>query len=248
MSTSCSGGHRHRRGFEWFDGRIPPPPGWIRSRRARRQRSLARAREWLDSRELAALLPLPAHRRASCAAPAACRPSSELAPYDAHVAGRGRGRRRAAAPTLQRTRLVRRGDIVLLSDHGEDLGDHGEQEHGLLPLRRDDERAARGETARRVGRGRRAAPSFTTSTWCPTILDLLGAPAPKASAAARSRPILESPRGLVPDQATYAETCTRATASVWSELASITDDRYRFVKAPRSSCTNCATMPPIGRT
>ena len=77
---------------------------------------------------------------------------------------------------LKSHQLYDRSTVILLSDHGEGLGDHGEQEHGLflydeaihVPLVVKQE----GNT----GSGRRVADLVQHIDLVPTILDLVKAP------------------------------------------------------------------------
>ena len=68
---------------------------------------------------------------------------------------------------LKSHQLYDRSTIVLLSDHGEGLGDHGEQEHGLFVY---DETIHVPLIIKQAGQRRRRTPgrriSSSTSTWC----------------------------------------------------------------------------------
>ena len=127
--------------------------------------------------------------------------------------------------------LYDRATIVLLSDHGEGLGDHGEQEHGLFLYRETTRvplivKLPGGNAARRV-----AAPVQHIDL-APTILDLAGAP-PRPGLRGRSlKPLLDG-TGTVPDTGIYAEALYSRYHFGWSELYSLTDARYRLIRAPR---------------
>src|SRR5205823_5544040 len=120
---------------------------------------------------------------------------------------------------------------VLLSDHGEGLGDHGEQEHGLFLYR---------ETMRvplmiklpgqRQG-GRRVSTPVQHIDLVPTMLDLLRLPA-RAGLRGRSlRPLFSGK--VIPEQGIYAEAMYPRLHFGWSELYSLTDARYSYIRAPR---------------
>jgi arylsulfatase A-like enzyme len=132
--------------------------------------------------------------------------------------------------------LKRRGDydralIVLLSDHGEGLGDHGEMEHGIFLY---------AETTRVPlvvklpgGRqaGRRVAQPVQHIDLLPTILEQVGAPTP---AALKGRSLVPAFEGTaVADAGLYAEALYPRYHFGWSELYALTDARYRFIRAPK---------------
>ncbi|MBI1875414.1 MAG: sulfatase-like hydrolase/transferase [Acidobacteria bacterium] len=135
--------------------------------------------------------------------------------------------------TLKSRDLYDRATIVFLADHGEGFGDHGEQEHGVFLY---------DETIRvplvikmpgSLGRGRRVAEAVQHIDLVPTLLDLAGAPRPAWLRGRTLRPILEREGGRIPEQGLYAEALYPRYHFGWSELYSLTDSRYRYIKAPR---------------
>lgn len=131
--------------------------------------------------------------------------------------------------------------IVLLSDHGEGLGDHGEQEHGLFLYR---------ETMRvplmiklpgqRQG-GRRVSTPVQHIDLVPTILDLLRLPARSDLRGRTLQPLFSG--AAIPDQGIYAEAMYPRFHFGWSELYSLTDARYAFIRAPRDELYDLARDP-----
>lgn len=127
--------------------------------------------------------------------------------------------------------LYDRSTIVVLSDHGEGLGDHGEQEHGLflynatmqIPLI---VKLPGQQQARRV-----AAPAQLIDI-VPTILDLAGAPARQGLRGRSLRPVLEG-TGTLAETGIYSEALYSRYHFGWSELYALTDARYRMIRAPR---------------
>jgi arylsulfatase A-like enzyme/Tfp pilus assembly protein PilF len=121
--------------------------------------------------------------------------------------------------------------LILLSDHGEGLGDHGEQEHGLFLYRETTQvplivkRPAQRESGRRVG-----APVQHIDL-VPTILDVVGAERPAGLRGRSLLPLLSG--GAIPEQGIYAEALYARFHFAWSELYSLTDARYRLIRAPR---------------
>ena len=133
--------------------------------------------------------------------------------------------------------------IILLSDHGEGLGDHGEQEHGIflydeaihvpLVMKLPGGRAA----------GRRVPAPVQHIDLLPTLLDLTGA-APLADLRGRSlRPLLEGAGGAWPDRPIYAEALHARYHFGWSELYALTTDQFRFIKAPRAELYDLVADP-----
>jgi arylsulfatase A-like enzyme/Flp pilus assembly protein TadD len=135
------------------------------------------------------------------------------------------------------TKLKARGwydnaTIVVLSDHGEGLGDHIEEEHGLFLY---DEvirvpwivRLPRGQSA-----GRRVTDPVQHIDLLPTLLSLAGLTTPPGL---RGRDLSGRlfDRGTLEPQGIYAEALYPRYHFGWSELLSLTDDRFRYIKAPR---------------
>ena len=122
--------------------------------------------------------------------------------------------------------------IVLLSDHGEGLGDHGEEEHGIFVYREAIRvplfvklpgRDVRGPP----GRTRRRAWSMSFRPWS----SLLGEKPPLAFPGISL--VTPAPDGL-PERRVYSETLYPRFHLGWSDLASLTDDRYQYIHSPRS--------------
>ena len=143
---------------------------------------------------------------------------------------------------LKSHQLYDRSTIVLLSDHGEGLGDHGEREHGLF---------AYGETIHvpliikqesNEGAGRRVAAIVQHIDLVPTILDLVKAPAASGLRGRSLKPLLEG-RGAMPDRLVYSEALYAHSHFGWSELAALTDGRYQYVRAPREELYDLARDP-----
>jgi arylsulfatase A-like enzyme/Tfp pilus assembly protein PilF len=133
---------------------------------------------------------------------------------------------------LKSHQLYDQSTIVLLSDHGEGLGDHGEQEHGLfvydeaihVPLIIKQEGNA--------GAGGRIADVVQQIDLVPTILALAKAPDPGHLRGRSLKPLLEG-TGRLSDTPVYSEALYARYHFGWSELTAITAERYRYIKAPR---------------
>jgi arylsulfatase A-like enzyme len=106
------------------------------------------------------------------------RPFEESGAYDAEIARADRAVGRLIR-YLKSHQLYDRSTIILVSDHGEGLGEHGEQEHGLFVY----EEALRVplivKQAAAEGAGRRVKDVVQHVDLVPTLLDLAKAPTPE---------------------------------------------------------------------
>lgn len=121
--------------------------------------------------------------------------------------------------------------IILLSDHGEGLGDHGEDEHGIFLYR---------ETIRvplviklpgSRGAGRRVTTPVQHVDLPPTLLELAGSQTAGRRHGRSLRPVLEG-GGDIRETNIYSEALSPRYHFGWSELYALSDERYRFVRAP----------------
>ncbi len=222
------------RGFDFYDCELPPSAPDMPMGEVQRSglESLAVAERWVEGRSSPRFfLFLHIYEPHAPYTPPAR--YAQYAPYDGEVAFsdeivgrlidflRGRG-------------LYDRALIVFFSDHGEGLGDHGEEEHGLFLY---------DETIRvplviklpgQASRGRRVQQPVQHLDLVPTVLDLVGAAVPKSLRGRSLRPVLESAGARLPEPGFYSEAFYSRYHFGWSELVALTDARYRFIKAPRS--------------
>ena len=105
--------------------------------------------------------------------------------------------------------------IVFLSDHGEGLGDHGEDQHGILLYREALQVPLMIKLPKSARHGERIAEPFALADVTPTILDLLGI--------ARR----QAPKPL------YSETYYPRIHLGWSELRSLIHGRDHYIEGPR---------------
>lgn len=126
-----------------------------------------------------------------------------------------------------------RATIVLLSDHGEGLGDHGEQEHGLFLYNETTRVPLIVKLPRGAHGGRRVLAPVQHIDLVPTVLDLIGAPRLPGLRGRSLKPLLEATAAGIPEQGIYAESLYARYHYGWSELLSLTDERYRLIKAPK---------------
>ena len=153
-------------------------------------------------------------------------------PYDGEVAFADElvGRLEAA---LDRLGLGPDTLLVVTSDHGEGLGDHGEAVHGYfvyestlaVPL------LLRGPG---VVAGTRLAVTARSVDLFPTVLDLLGL-APGEGTRLSGRSLAAALRGgaAPSNEPTYAESLTPLLHFGWSDLRALRDGRWKYIQAPR---------------
>lgn len=231
-------------GFDFFDSQLPPAAADRSLGQVQRDgmQSLAVASRWLDGRTDPRFFLFfhiyEPHKPYAPPARFASMPSGD--PYDGEVAYSDEivG---ALLDDLRRRNFYDSATIVLLADHGEGLGDHVEQEHGLflydetirVPLL---VRLPKGEHG-----GRRIAQPVQHLDMRPTLDDLAGAKV--SGLRGRSlRPLLEGSGPITP-AGIYSEAMYARYHFGWSELLSLTDDRYRYIKAPREELYDLARDP-----
>ena len=219
-------------GFDFFDGEMPAssPEQTIGQVQRDGAESEAIAERWLDQqRSPRVFLFLHLYEPHKPYAP----PPEYAAydPYDGEIAYADEivGR---LIRYLKSHQLYDRSTIVLLSDHGEGLGDHGEQEHGLFVYDEAIHVPLIVKQAGGTGAGRRIADLVQHVDLAPTMLDLAKAPIPGNMRGRSLESILEGKGRLAP-QAVYSEALYARYHFGWSELVALTEDRYRFIKAPK---------------
>ena len=119
--------------------------------------------------------------------------------------------------------------LVLLSDHGEGLGDHGEEEHGIFLYRE----AIQVPLVVKLANGRKKGTRIQTPTAladvAPTVLELAGlAVPPDVDGVALP---FEEPKEA-PRRAIYSETFYPRLHLGWNELTSAIRDRFHLIQGP----------------
>ena len=149
-------------------------------------------------------------------------------PYDAEVASADRivG---DLLDELDRLGVYDRALVILLSDHGEGLGQHGEEEHGVLLYASTLHVPLILKLPGRRFAGRSAAAPVQLIDVFPTLAELLGlepsAPLPGAS-------LLRLLDGAPAARRIYAETFYPRLHFGWSELTALFDDRHQYIHGP----------------
>lgn len=122
--------------------------------------------------------------------------------------------------------LYERAVVVLLSDHGEGLGDHGEQEHGILLYREALQVPLIVKLPRQARGGSRVANSVQLTDVTVTLLELAGVAKPTAMEGASLLDLPSAPRAL------YGESYHPRLRFGWSPLRSMIQERYHYIEGP----------------
>jgi choline-sulfatase len=148
----------------------------------------------------------------------------EIAFVDAQI-----GRVRAF---LDEERLLDRTIVVVIGDHGESLGDHGESTHGFFVYQSVLQVPLVIRAPYEALRGRRVADLVRTVDVMPTVLDLADLPLPEQVEGQSVVPLMT---GAVREMGlgAYAEAVYPRYHYGWSELRSLTSERFKFIEAPR---------------
>ena len=133
---------------------------------------------------------------------------------------------------LKAHQLYDQSTILLVSDHGEGLGDHGEQEHGLFLYNETIRVPLIVKPAAGVGAVRRIAEVVQLADIVPTVLDLVKAPLPGNLRGRSLKPVTDGGATL-PGATVYAESRYGRNRFGWSDLVSMTDGQFQYIRAPR---------------
>jgi arylsulfatase A-like enzyme/Tfp pilus assembly protein PilF len=226
-------------GFDFFDGEMPPDSPERSAGQVQRDgaESEAIAERWLTSIGTSrAFLFLHLYEPHKPYAPPAR--FADYAPYDGEIAYADEivGR---LVRYLKSHQLYDRSTVIVVSDHGEGLGDHGEQEHGLFVYDEAIHVPLVVKQESNAGAGRRVADLVQHIDLVPTILDLVKAPVPGGLRGRSLKPLLDG-TGRLAQPSIYSEALYARYHFGWSELTAITDDRYRYIRAPREELYDLA--------
>jgi arylsulfatase A-like enzyme/thioredoxin-like negative regulator of GroEL len=131
--------------------------------------------------------------------------------------------------------------IAVIGDHGESLGDHGEETHSMFVYESAVHVPLILWRPGRLPAGRVVKDLVRATDLAPTLLDLVGAP-PIVTAHGRSLvPLLEGK--ALPSRPIYAETLLPLLYMNWAPLHAIRDERYKLIDAPRPELYDLARDP-----
>ncbi len=157
-------------------------------------------------------------------------------PYDGEIATADDLVGRLVAE-LKRRGLYDKSLVVLVADHGEGLGDHGEMRHGVLLYQETVRVPMVLKLPRAADRGTRRGEVASLTDVMPTVLGLVGA---------------ETPRGLdgvslfaraAAGRRLYAESWYPRLRLGWSELRLLVDQRWAAIDGPAPELYDLAADP-----
>jgi choline-sulfatase len=143
---------------------------------------------------------------------------------------------------LEAEQLLDRTVVVVIGDHGESLGEHGESTHGFFVY----------ESVLHVPlmilapydamRGRRVGDVVRSVDVLPTVLELFGLP---LTDKVDGQSVVPMMTGAVREMglAAYAEAIYPRYHYGWSDLRSLTSGRYKYIAAPRPELYDLAQDP-----
>jgi arylsulfatase A-like enzyme/tetratricopeptide (TPR) repeat protein len=164
-------------------------------------------------------------------------PSTPSGAYDAEIAASDAQVGRLL-DALERDGRLGETVVVVVGDHGEMLGEHGEATHGFFIY----------DAAVRIplivaGPGvpeREIADQVRIVDVLPTALELLGVPGPKDVQGVSLLPLARGERlGLV----AHSESWYPRYHYGWSDLQSVQDGRFKYIRAPRPELYDLASDP-----
>jgi arylsulfatase A-like enzyme/Flp pilus assembly protein TadD len=142
---------------------------------------------------------------------------------------------------LKEKGLYQKSLIVLSGDHGEGLGEHGERTHGFFIYNSTLHVPLLIHLPRAPGVREISAPISTVDIM-PTVLEILGIPAPSQ---VQGKSLLPRISGKKQEETPYlyAETFLPRLHFDWSELRGVESDRFHFILAPRPELYDLSKDP-----
>ena len=140
---------------------------------------------------------------------------------------------------LRSKNLYDSATIVLLSDHGEGLGEHGEDEHGIFLYNETIQVPLILKLPGSIHAGTRQREPVQHIDLFPTILELAAVDVPSDRRGRSLTPALDGSEKLA-STGIYSESLAPRYHFGWSELYALTDQRYRYIRAPRDELYDVA--------
>ena len=132
---------------------------------------------------------------------------------------------------LKRLGVYDRAIVVFFSDHGEGLGDHGEQQHGIFLYRESIQVPLLLKLPGGALAGKSVASPVQLSDVFTTVGDLLGPEGFPARPGTLSLSGLAA-GGAASDRRVFAENYSPRIRLGWSELRALVSEKYHYVEAP----------------
>jgi arylsulfatase A-like enzyme/Flp pilus assembly protein TadD len=232
------------RGFDFYDATMPPAAseeaiGYIQRSGAE---TIAKAKEWIRGRGQSPLFfflhlyephtpyqPPPEYRAAH--------------PYDGEVAYSD-ALVGEFLDFLREQKLYDEALVIVLSDHGEGLGEHGEEEHGIFLYRESLQVPLMIKLPGARSGGLAVADPVGLSDVPATILDHARLPAAKTDGSSLL-PLMDGHRAA--HRPLYAETYLPRFHFGWSELHSLINGSHHYVHAPKPELYDLKSDPSESR-
>ena len=128
---------------------------------------------------------------------------------------------------LKRKGIYDRATIVLLSDHGEGLNQHGEEEHGIFLYMED----IHVPLFVKLPKSERAKTTVNAPVQLIDVLPTIASIAGFSAANKRGHSLLDV--ASLPPRRIYSETLYPRIHLGWSDLRSLVDDQFHYIDAPR---------------
>jgi arylsulfatase A-like enzyme/predicted Zn-dependent protease len=232
------------RGFDVFDDDLPPASSEASVAQVQRDgmATFAAARRWLESLSTDRFFlffhiyePHTPYRPPARYA-AYSRPYDGEIAYADEIVG-------ALLQLLRERGVYDRATIVLVSDHGEGLGDHGELEHGVFLYDESIRVPLVVKLPHRQASGSRVRTVVQLIDLLPTILQLTGTSSPGGLRGRSLAPLLNGHLNQPGGASVYSEALYSRYHFGWSELYALTDGRFRYIKAPRAELFDLEADP-----
>jgi len=138
---------------------------------------------------------------------------------------------------LRRAGLYDRAVVIVTSDHGEGLGDHGEEQHSILLYRE----AIQVPLLLKLPGSRRAGETVKAPAQLADVAVTVAALAGGQPPTLPGRSLLQLAAG--PGRVLYAETLYPRLHLGWSELRSVVDGRWQYIHGPRPELYDLTNDP-----
>lgn len=142
--------------------------------------------------------------------------------------------------SLKKLGVYDRAIVIVTSDHGEGLGEHGEQQHSIFLYREAIRVPLLVKLPANSGAGRRVAAPVQLSDIFPTVTAALGLPLPKEVSGTSL--FAAGAKGAAA-RVIYGETLFPRLQLGWSDLHSALDARYHYIHGPRPELYDTVVDP-----
>ncbi|MGH9390804.1 MAG: sulfatase, partial [Vicinamibacteria bacterium] len=143
--------------------------------------------------------------------------------------------------TLEAEGLAKDTLVVVTSDHGESLGEHGEKSHGFFVYDATLRVPLILKSASSLPAGKRIAAPARTIDILPTVLEALAVPAPEETQGRSLLPLVKGEATETPPA--YAECYVSELNFRWAPLVALREEGYKYIEAPRPELYDLGADP-----